>query len=166
MSRELTEKLLKVFVDTGDMHMSYRDLAAISAKEIERLLAAEREPMECGHPKACLVPEHFFEAMKPCNKPYDVYVCEICGQNMHKHTDGGGTAWIMKEYCSACDEREKVRGMCVEFLERYHGSLHEHQSVDAPLERSIVYESPKDVANKIRQLDLTKDEGSQEKLDG
>jgi hypothetical protein len=75
----------------------------------ERLLAAEREPMGCGHPKACLVPEHFFVAMKPCNKPYDVYVCEICGQNMHKHTDGGGTAWIMKEYCSACAEREKVR---------------------------------------------------------
>jgi len=43
MSRELTEKLLKAFVDTGDMHMSYRELAAISAKEIEGLLAAERE---------------------------------------------------------------------------------------------------------------------------
>jgi len=43
MSRELTEKLLKAFVDTGDMHMSYRELAVISAKEIERLLADERE---------------------------------------------------------------------------------------------------------------------------
>lgn len=36
MSRELTEKLLKVFVDTGDLHMSYRELAAISAKEMSR----------------------------------------------------------------------------------------------------------------------------------
>ncbi len=43
MSRELTERLLKAFVDTGDMKMSYRELAVISAKEIERLLADERQ---------------------------------------------------------------------------------------------------------------------------
>ena len=40
MSRELTEKLLKAFTDTGDMHMSYRELAVVASKEIERLLAA------------------------------------------------------------------------------------------------------------------------------
>jgi len=45
MSLELTEKLLKAFVNTGDMHMSYRELAVISAKEIEGLLADEREKM-------------------------------------------------------------------------------------------------------------------------
>ena len=76
----------------------------------------KQELMECGHPKACLVPEHFFIAMRPCNKPYDVYVCEICGQNMHKHTDGGGTAWIMKEYCSACAERGKMLGVCIDSI--------------------------------------------------
>jgi hypothetical protein len=48
MSRELAEKLLKVFVDTGDMKMSYRELAVISAKEIERLLAQERERFVFG----------------------------------------------------------------------------------------------------------------------
>jgi len=42
MSRELTEKLLKVFVDTGDMKMSYRELAGVAAKEIERPLAQAR----------------------------------------------------------------------------------------------------------------------------
>ncbi len=30
--------------------------AAMLAPEIERLLAEERKPMECGHPKACLSP--------------------------------------------------------------------------------------------------------------
>ena len=43
MSRELTEKLLKAFTDTDDFKMSYRELAAITAKEIERLLADERD---------------------------------------------------------------------------------------------------------------------------
>ena len=43
MSRELSEKLLEAFIDTHDMHMSYRELAVIAAKEIERLLADERE---------------------------------------------------------------------------------------------------------------------------
>lgn len=121
---------------------------------IERLLADEREPMKCGHPKACMVPEHFFIAMKPCNKPYDVYVCEICGQNMHKHTDGGGTAWIMKEYCSACAEQEKVRETCAEWMEH---------SVDRGC-IGIVGECSCGLENFL-QLDLTRlDEGEEEKV--
>ena len=42
-NQELVEKLLKAFCDTSDMHMSYRELAVIAAKEIQRLLADERE---------------------------------------------------------------------------------------------------------------------------
>ena len=49
MIQELTEKLLKAFTDTGDMHMSYRELAVVASKEIELLLAAdEGEGLEKG----------------------------------------------------------------------------------------------------------------------
>lgn len=101
--------------DVNLLSLVLRDLVRLqpAAKDLEELLEVarrkEREPMKCGHPKACLVREHFFLAMKPCDKPYDVYACEICGQQMHSHTDGGGTAWIMKEYCSACAKLEKAR---------------------------------------------------------
>lgn len=55
--------------------------------EIERLLAQEREPMECGHPKACLVDW-----------------CEKMEGPAH-------TA-----YCSACVEREKAREIVCKHL--------------------------------------------------
>ena len=38
------------FCVCGPLHQ-----AAMLAPEIERLLADERKPMECGHPRACLV---------------------------------------------------------------------------------------------------------------
>ena len=44
MKREqITDRMLKVFCDTSDMHMSYREMAVVAAKEAERLLADERE---------------------------------------------------------------------------------------------------------------------------
>ncbi len=130
---------------------------------LTRFIEAERKPMECGHPRACLVPGHFFRAMKPCNKPYDVYVCEICGQQMHSHTDGGGTAWIMKEYCSTCAERERVREMCCQAFCSYckEDNKNLFTGVDGFLMHRIKYEGTdvSDVcaAAPIRQLDLTKD---------
>ena len=113
MSRELAEKLLKAFVDTGDMHMSCRELAVISAKEIERLLAAERKLMKCGHPKMCLVD---------------------WGDKMEgpAHT----------AYCSFCSELKKVREKCAKAAWNF---------MVAP----GMYDED-DVADEIRQLDLTK----------
>ena len=38
MNRKIMERLLKAFVNTGDMKMSYRELAVVAAKEIEVFL--------------------------------------------------------------------------------------------------------------------------------
>ena len=57
---------------------------------IEHLLADEREPMECGHPKACLVQREISNIEKNEGPLNDT------------------------EYCSACVEWERVREMCAE----------------------------------------------------
>ena len=57
MSREITQRFcdfvwMKVVRDA----LSRGDADKIVGTEIERLLAQEREPMECRHPKICLSP--------------------------------------------------------------------------------------------------------------
>ena len=71
---------------------------------IKRLLAAERKPMECGHPKACYFAfEHVDE-----------------GTGEHLGTEEG---------CSACVERERVREMCVRRLGEMGGGYNTWQQV-------------------------------------
>lgn len=85
MSMKLTDTMIKVAMflgDNGEAELS-RELCA----EIERLLADEREPMKCGHPKAC------FKKGPPKE------VSSLPG------------------YCLACVERERVREMCAEWME-------------------------------------------------
>ena len=55
---------------------------------VKRLLADERKPMECRHPKACLVQREISNIEKNEGPLNDT------------------------EYCSVCAERERVREMC------------------------------------------------------
>ena len=94
--KEIIEKLIEMmtaeseWVKTGieleEVHNGIRRVAEGVAPHVKRLLADERKPMECGHPKACIeyVPEAFSEP--------------------------GGTALVIG--CSACAEREKVKKLC------------------------------------------------------
>lgn len=66
-------------------------------------------PSPCGvegHVMLNWVEGHFFEAMKPCNEPYDVYKCEICRKQMHDHRDGLPSVWLFRSYCRTCKEIE------------------------------------------------------------
>ena len=124
MNREITKRLLDGFDKLCPHNMS-RGPGPIcdecwviwGAEEIERLLAQERESMECGHPRACWVE---LKAEAP---------------------DGSMQGYAAE--CSACAEREKVREMCAKAAWNF---MTGGWMCDA-----------EDVADEIRQLDLTKE---------
>jgi len=99
MSRELTEKLLKAFTDTGDMHMSYRELAVISAKEIEQAQAevlaaaitlfADREP----HHRAWAEQVRLLRKLQPAAKALE----ELLREEWNKAIE------------ASCEEIEKLK---------------------------------------------------------
>ncbi|KKK85045.1 hypothetical protein LCGC14_2777210, partial [marine sediment metagenome] len=92
----ITEKLIQMmtaeseWVKTGieleEVKNGIRRVAEGVAPHVVRLLADEREPMECGHPRACWVE---LKAEAP---------------------DGSMQGYAAE--CSACAGREKVREMC------------------------------------------------------
>jgi len=114
----------------------------------ERLLAAEREPMECGHPRACLA------------------------------GNGRGGINFEVLVCTACAEREKVREMALREVSAAMDAIIRLKEVAQDGRVSVPDTTPKErvrqlhcalnwlqtVIEPIRQLKLTKlDEGSQEK---
>ncbi|KKL14090.1 hypothetical protein LCGC14_2519240 [marine sediment metagenome] len=86
MSRAHIVEMLERALSLGS-----KECVRLLAPEIERLLADEREPMECGHPRACWVE---LKAEAP---------------------DGSMQGYAAE--CSACAEREKVREMCAAYVE-------------------------------------------------
>jgi len=148
MNREAIDSAKKI-VDNlgigGDYLEQEEDAIKEITQEIERLLAAEREPMECGHPKAC-----WHEATLPTT----LSVCKWClSLNL-----------LEKVYQHAGSiEREKVREMCAEVAKDFC----DESVPESPV--SVQYLTDKygtlEAEQAIRQLDLTKDEGSQEKVD-
>ena len=125
---------------TAEMDRKDADKIAISiAPEIERLLAAEREPMKCGHPKACLVPIEGTIGILYAN-PEPNEQCSVC---------------IQLEA-----ERERVREMCVGELERSAKdcfAIADGTDGDGREAWRRVAAQYQASANDIRQLDLTKD---------
>ena len=100
--------------DESDGDWNEKVALPLRARIAELLLM--HELMACGHQKAYWVPDHFFSAMKPCDEPYDVYRCEICKRKVGVHTDGGGTAWIMNAYCSACQREKELVEECISIV--------------------------------------------------
>ena len=101
------------------------------AREIERFLAAEREPMECGHPKACLV-EREITNIEKNEGPLDD-----------------------TEYCSACAERERVREMCAEIPKIWGFKAIDSEVFKSEGIRTVVIGMCDFIEREIRQLDLT-----------
>ena len=91
-----------------------------------------REPMECGHPKACFVEEEGYES-------------------------GGPQGWVVTQAqgCSACAEREKVRELCAvvcDDMDGWRAWVGIPGFTGAPTEADAAAGY---LADKIRQLDLT-----------
>ena len=115
--------------------------AAMLEPVIERLLAAERAPMECGHPKACWMPQMISCPGPIPHEPEEF--CECC-----------------ESRCLACAqlkaEREKAREMCaVVASDPYIDEIKAHPD-DPP---SMVGEK---IAKAIRQLKLTAPSSAEE----
>ena len=94
----------------------------------------ERKPMECGHPRACLVEREVTNIEKNEGPLNDT------------------------EHCSACAEREGVREMCAKHVEAAgchcpHSSIWSSEKWD----RRHSTTCQVTLAFEIRQLDLTKD---------
>ena len=113
----------------GDYLGQEKDAIKDITQEIERLLADEREPIECGHPKACLAWRNVIATQ---GEPG-----EVCGQR----------------YCSACAERERVREMCVKELAVLRDQWDALTSGELDNDGVAACRSGIEL---IRQLDLTK----------
>ena len=159
MSRveEITEKLIQMmtaeseWVKTGieleEVHNGIRRVAEGVATHVERLLAQERELMECKHPKSCWVDEG------DCLIRVDEGSPPLYSPSMRRP----------RKYCSTCAERERVREMCVAAacpackeglpLEKDSNGneFHVAQVGEDDYEQAHCY------SEAIRQLDLTKD---------
>ncbi|KKL84918.1 hypothetical protein LCGC14_1959970, partial [marine sediment metagenome] len=121
------------------------------------LLADERKPMECGHPKACWVQpeperEEIFHEVTH-DMAMDAGDMSLEGQPMPE------TIWHEKEpYCSACAEREKVREMCAKYLEKQAAECADFADKETGEVRAAWNRGEswyEDSADAIRQLDLT-----------
>ncbi|KKK56246.1 hypothetical protein LCGC14_3066440, partial [marine sediment metagenome] len=114
------------------------------ATHVERLLAQERELMECKHPKSCWVDEG------DCLIRVDEGSPPLYSPSMRRP----------RKYCSTCAEREKVREMCAQHFEKEalecanFADKETGESRAAWNREETRYE---DCAWVIRQLDLTKD---------
>ena len=134
---EITEKLIQMmtaeseWVKTGveleEVHNGIRRVAEGVAPHVERLLADEREPMECGHPKACLVQREISNIEKNEGPLNDT------------------------EYCSACVERERVRERCAGEVVKTWCKFRDAKR--KPMVRDLL----SNLEQVILQLDLTKD---------
>jgi len=95
MSRECIERAITEVVNIrSSPEKSISRINRESVEVIERLLTDEREPMECGHPKACWIGEQVWKGESDA-------------------VPGKEATWTVAPYCSACVEREKVREMCL-----------------------------------------------------
>ncbi|KKL61143.1 hypothetical protein LCGC14_2198250 [marine sediment metagenome] len=154
MSREdIPNVLIRLTNVTGFDHTQEANLAFKEATdEIERLLADERQPMECGHPRACL---KLTDEEEKLLLGYQAAPCS-----------GAETSHELRQKwqkCSACAERERVREMCAAVAKDFCDESEPGNSV------SVKYLEDKygtlDALQAIRQLDLTKlDEGGEEKV--
>ena len=136
MSREdIPNVLIRLTNVTGFDHTQEANLAFKEATdEIERLLADARKPMECGHPKACLVEREVTNIEKNEGPLNDT------------------------EYCSTCAEREKVREMCLRIAESCEV---QEETIATYLTRwDLIIRAS--IANEIRQLDLTAPSSTEE----
>jgi hypothetical protein len=114
--------------------------------EVECLLAQEREPMECGHPRACfigLAPHEPCDRIGGClhdlNPPMEKCKCDNHG------------------YCSVCAEREKVREKYDQELIRLAERLHDIGELE-------IGKTVESVADGLR--DLTKDLAASSREEG
>ncbi len=98
MSREIIERVTAELKAANQewLTMTPEEVAKFVAPIIERLLADERKPMKCEHPKACWIQE---DSSDP---------------------DKRGV-FYEKGWCSACAEREKVREMFSAALRKIEG---------------------------------------------
>ena len=106
-----------------------------------------RELLECGHPKACWYEAHHFVAGGKDNQ-----TCARCGDDIHLHIPKSDA------YCSGCKEREKVREMCAEYLEKQAAKCADFADKEAGETRAAWNRGEnwyEDAADAIRQLDLT-----------
>ncbi len=152
MSREIVKSFcdfvwMKVVRDAANRD----EVDKIVGTEIERLLADEREPMECEHPKAC------WKSAQPATF-----------ETVDDLRDDKPITQEIAPHCSACAERERVREMCAgaacclceEGIPLHKDGLH-HRSEDGSPTFTVCG------SIKIRELDLTKlDESGEEKVNG
>ncbi|KKK56918.1 hypothetical protein LCGC14_3059710 [marine sediment metagenome] len=150
MNREIAGQLLRAF----DMRQCPHTMSNLPGPicdecwvgwanaEIERLLADEREPMECGHPRAYLKLTNEEERLL---LDYQAAPCS-----------GAETSHELRQKwqkCSACAERDKAR-VLAEMIQEGYDEDDEEDSRPAISFWERIHKKANEV---IRQLDLTKD---------
>ena len=132
---ELANKFCELTCPNPEDHNKKPHPCEYVALTVERLLAQEREPTECGHPKSCLSP---ITVEYRDGTVEDAQECSFCVQ--------------LKS------EREKVREMCAHYLEVEADRDTIVEDELKPLGQTIL----KTAALHLRLLDLTAPSSTEE----